>query len=112
VRSSTGHLHIPDRYSALFAAAGAAPRWAILMLWSPQTLSLGAFAILASAVLVTGSAAQRDAADRQRMVEEIDAMLASAAGTRGVAQLSPRVRAAMIEVPRHESVPLKYSLSA
>jgi protein-L-isoaspartate(D-aspartate) O-methyltransferase len=82
------------------------------MLWSPQTLSLGAFAILASAVLLTGSAAQRDAADPQRMVEEIDAMLASAAGTRGVAQLSPRVRAAMIEVPRHEFVPLEYRSAA
>jgi protein-L-isoaspartate(D-aspartate) O-methyltransferase len=82
------------------------------MLWSPQTLSLGAFAILAGAVLVTGSAAQRDAADRQRMVEEIDAMLASAASTRGVAQLSPRVRAAMIVVPRHEFVPLEYRSAA
>jgi protein-L-isoaspartate O-methyltransferase len=39
------------------------------------------------------------------MVEEIDAMLVSAAGGRGVAQLSPPVRAAMIEVPRHEFVP-------
>jgi len=41
-------------------------------------LSFGAFAILASAVLMTPSNAQQEAADRQRMVEEIDAMLASA----------------------------------
>ncbi len=57
------------------------------MLWSPRTLSFGVFAILASAVLGTASTAQQDAADRQRMVEEIDAMLASAAGTRGMARL-------------------------
>src|SRR5215470_10857290 len=82
------------------------------MLWRPQTLAFGVFAILASAVLVTASAAQQDAADRQRMVEEIDAMLASAAGRRGVTQLSPRVRAAMIEVPRHEFVPLEYRSAA
>jgi protein-L-isoaspartate(D-aspartate) O-methyltransferase len=82
------------------------------MLWSPQTLSVGVFAILASAVLVTGSAAQQDAADRQRMVEQIDAMLASAGGTSGVAGLSPRVRAAMTEAPRHEFVPPEYSSKA
>ena len=75
------------------------------MLWSPQTLSVAVFVILASAVLVTGSTPQQDAADRQRMVEQIDAMLASAGGTSGVAGLSPRVRAAMTEVPRHEFVP-------
>ena len=61
--------------------------------------------MLAGAGLVTAFTAQQDAADRQRMVEEIDAMLVSAAGGRGVAQLSPPVRAAMIEVPRHEFVP-------
>jgi hypothetical protein len=72
-------------------------------------LSLGAFAILAGAGLFMVSTAQQDAADRHRMVEEIDAMLASAAGTRGVVQLSPSVRAAMIEVPRHEFVPLRPS---
>jgi protein-L-isoaspartate(D-aspartate) O-methyltransferase len=82
------------------------------MFWNPRSLSLGAFAILASAVLVTASAAQQDAADRQRMVEEIDATLVSAAGRRGVTQLSPRVRAAMIEVPRHEFVPLEYRSAA
>jgi hypothetical protein len=73
---------------------------------------LGVFAILASAVLVTASTAQQDAADRRRMVEEIDAMLSLAVGTRGVAQLSPPVRAAMIEVPRHEFVPLEYRSAA
>ena len=82
------------------------------MLWSPQILSFGVFAILACAVLVTGSAAQQDAADRQRMVEQIDAMLASAGGTSGVARLSPRVHAAMTEVPRHEFVPPEYRSAA
>jgi protein-L-isoaspartate(D-aspartate) O-methyltransferase len=75
------------------------------MLWSLQTRSFGILAIFASAVLVTAAAGQQDAADRLRMVDEIDAMLASAAGTSGVARLSPRVRAAMTEVPRHEFVP-------
>jgi protein-L-isoaspartate(D-aspartate) O-methyltransferase len=78
----------------------------------PRSLSLGAFAILASAVLVTASAAQQEAADRRRMVDEIDAMLASAAGKLGVAKLSPQVRAAMIGVPRHEFVPLEYRSAA
>src|SRR6516165_855321 len=82
------------------------------MLWSPRTLSFVVFAILANAVLVTASAVQQDAADRRRMVEEIDAMLAWAAGTRGVARLSPPVRAAMIEVPRHEFVPHEYRSAA
>jgi protein-L-isoaspartate(D-aspartate) O-methyltransferase len=67
---------------------------------------------LACAVLVTASAAQQEAADRLRMVDEIDAMLASSAGNSGVARLSPRVRAAMIEVPRHEFVPPEYRSSA
>ena len=75
-------------------------------------LSFGVFAILASAVLMTPSNAQQEAADRQRMVEEIDAMLASAPGSRGVARLSARVRAAMTEVPRHEFVPPEYGSSA
>jgi protein-L-isoaspartate(D-aspartate) O-methyltransferase len=78
------------------------------MLRRPQIL----FAILTCAVLVTASAAQQEAADRLRMVDEIDAMLASAAGNSGVARLSPRVRAAMIEVPRHEFVPPGYRSSA
>jgi hypothetical protein len=52
-----------------------------MMLWSPRTRLFGTFAILANAVLVTASTAQQDAADRQRMVEQIDVMLASAAGT-------------------------------
>ncbi|WP_245474799.1 protein-L-isoaspartate(D-aspartate) O-methyltransferase [Bradyrhizobium sp. Leo121] len=67
---------------------------------------------MASAVLATACTAQQDAADRQRMVEQIDAMLASAGGTGGVARLSPRVRAAMIEVPRHEFVPPEYRSAA
>jgi len=83
-----------------------------MMLWRPKPLSFRVFAILASAVLVAVSAAQEDVSDRQRMVEEIDAMLASAAGTGGVTRLSPRVRAAMAEVPRHEFVPLEYRSEA
>jgi protein-L-isoaspartate(D-aspartate) O-methyltransferase len=78
------------------------------MLWSPRTLWFGVRAILASVVLVTASAAQQEAADRRRMVDEIDAMLASAAGKLGVTKLSPQVRAAMSEVPRHEFVPPEY----
>jgi protein-L-isoaspartate(D-aspartate) O-methyltransferase len=78
------------------------------MFGSLRILSHALLAILAGVGLVTVSTAQQDAADRHRMVEEIDAMLASAAGTRGVVQLSPSVRAAMIEVPRHEFVPFEY----
>ena len=63
-------------------------------------------------MLVTASAAQQEAVDRLRMVDEIDAMLAWAAGNSGVARLSPRVRAAMIEVPRHEFVPLEHRSAA
>jgi protein-L-isoaspartate(D-aspartate) O-methyltransferase len=83
-----------------------------MMLWSPQALSFAVLAILAGAMLVAASTAQQEATDRQRMVEEIDATLALAAGTSGVARLSPRVRAAMTEVPRHEFVPLEYRSAA
>jgi protein-L-isoaspartate(D-aspartate) O-methyltransferase len=66
-----------------------------------------------AAGLVTACMAQKDvAADRQRMVEEIDAMVASTASTSGVARLDPRVRAAMAVVPRHEFVPLEYRSAA
>jgi len=82
------------------------------MFWSPRVLSLGVFAILTGAGVVMASTAQQDAADRKQMVEEIDAMLASTAGMRGVAHLSPPVRAAMIEVPRHEFVPLEHRSAA
>jgi protein-L-isoaspartate(D-aspartate) O-methyltransferase len=82
------------------------------MFGSLRILSHALLAILAGVGLVTVSTAQQDAADRHRMVEEIDAMLASAAGTRGVVQLSPSVRAAMIEVPRHEFVPFEYRSAA
>ena len=67
-------------------------------------LSFGVFAILASAVLMTPSNAQQEAADRQRMVEEIDTMLASAPGSRGVARLSPRVGAAAVDVLQDRKV--------
>ena len=82
-----------------------------MMLWSRRALSFGMFAILASALLATASTAQQDAAKRQQMVDEIDAMLATDAVT-GMARLSPRVRAAMIEVPRHEFVPLEQRSAA
>jgi protein-L-isoaspartate(D-aspartate) O-methyltransferase len=69
--------------------------------------------MLATAGLVTASIAQQDvAADRQRMVEDIDAMVASAASSRGVARLDSRVRAAMAEVPRHEFVPPEHRSAA
>ena len=80
---------------------------------SPKALLLGVFAMLAAAALMTASLAQQDAAaGRQRMVEEIDALVASAAGTSGVARLDPRVRAAMAEVPRHDFVPPEYRSAA
>ncbi len=73
----------------------------------------GLFAMLAAAGLATASMAQPDAAaERQRMVEEIGAMIASTAGSSGVSQLDPRVRAAMAEVPRHEFVPPEHRLAA
>ncbi len=69
--------------------------------------------MLAAAGLATASMPQQDAAaDRRRMVEEIDAMVASAASTSGVAQLDPSVHAAVAEVPRHEFVPLEYRSAA
>jgi protein-L-isoaspartate(D-aspartate) O-methyltransferase len=77
-----------------------------MMFRSPHTLLLGIFAMLTTAELVAASMAQQDvAADRGRMVEEIDAMVASTASSSGVGRLDPRVRAAMGEVPRHEFVP-------
>jgi len=72
-------------------------------------------ALLASALLATASTAQQDAAQRhhqrQQMVDEIDAMLATGA-VPGIARLSPRVHAAMTEVPRHEFVPLEQRSAA
>jgi len=83
------------------------------MLWSPQALLAGIFATLAAAGLIMACRSQQYAvADRERMVEEIDAMVASTASISGVAQLDPRVRAAMAEVPRHEFVPPKYRSAA
>jgi len=52
------------------------------------------------------------AADRRRMVEEIDAELASSPNGGGLARLGPRVRAAMDEVPRHEFVPPEHRSAA
>lgn len=82
-----------------------------MMWWSPRALSSGMFALLASALLATASTAQQDAARRQQMVDEIDAMLATDA-VPGMPRLSPRVRAAMSEVPRHEFVPLEQRSAA
>src|SRR5262245_25829350 len=82
-----------------------------MMLWSPRALSSGMFAVLASALLATASTAQQDTAKRQQMVDEIEAMLATGAIS-GMARLSPRVRAAMSEVPRHEFVPLEQRSAA
>ena len=82
-----------------------------MMSWSPQALWFGMLALLASGLLATASTAQQDAAKRQQMVDEIDAMLAPNAVT-GKARLSPRVRAAMTEVPRHEFVPLEQRSAA
>jgi len=82
-----------------------------MMLWTPRGLSFGILVLLVSALLATASRAQQDAAARQQMVDEIDAMLATDAVT-GMARLSPRVRAAMTEVPRHEFVPLEQRSAA
>jgi protein-L-isoaspartate(D-aspartate) O-methyltransferase len=74
--------------------------------WGGQTRLIAAFAMVASASLLAASMAQESFdADRQRMVEEIDKIVALTASTIGVVRLDPRVRAAMAEVPRHEFVP-------
>jgi hypothetical protein len=80
---STGHLNIPERYSAI-AAPGAAYRWANEDVVAPTNPIVWVFAILAGTGLLASAAAQQDAADRRRMVEEIDALLASGSG--GVAR--------------------------
>jgi protein-L-isoaspartate(D-aspartate) O-methyltransferase len=78
-----------------------------------RTLLLTILAILSIAGMPAASIPQQDAAaDRQRMVAEIDAALASAAGKSGVSRLDPRIRAAMAEVPRHEFVPAGYKSAA
>jgi protein-L-isoaspartate(D-aspartate) O-methyltransferase len=69
--------------------------------------------MVAAAGLVSACLAEQDlAANRRRMVEDIDAMLASTASSSGVSRLDPRVRAAMAEVPRHEFVPREYRTAA
>jgi protein-L-isoaspartate(D-aspartate) O-methyltransferase len=83
-----------------------APLVRIMKFWGTQTRLIAAFAMLASAVLLAASMAQHSSvADRQRMVEEIDKIVALTASTSGAARLDPRVRAAMAEVPRDEFVP-------
>jgi protein-L-isoaspartate(D-aspartate) O-methyltransferase len=49
--------------------------------------------------------AQDDAAQRARMLAEVEAMMAETRGMTGVAALSPRVRAALGKVERHRLVP-------
>jgi protein-L-isoaspartate(D-aspartate) O-methyltransferase len=74
--------------------------------WGTQTRLIAGFAMLASAGLFAASMAQHSSvADRQRMVEEIDKIVASTASTSGVARLDPRVRAALAQVPRDEFMP-------
>ena len=83
------------------------------MFWDPQAFLRDILAMLVGAGLVSACLAQQDfAADRRRMVEEIDAELASSPNSGGVARLGPRVRAAMDEVPRHEFVPPEYRSAA
>ena len=67
-------------------------------------------AALALAVLMSGAAAEVDAAtdfavQRRQMVEEIKKIAASIAGETGLTEFDPRVLKAMEEVPRHEFVP-------
>ncbi len=67
-------------------------------------------AALALAVLMSGAAAEVDAAkdfgvQRRQMVEEIKMIAASAAADTGLGEFDPRVLKAMAEVPRHEFVP-------
>jgi protein-L-isoaspartate(D-aspartate) O-methyltransferase len=50
-------------------------------------------------------AAARFAADRERMVAEVEAMYAETRHETGLAAMSPRVRAAMAKVERHRLVP-------
>jgi protein-L-isoaspartate(D-aspartate) O-methyltransferase len=52
------------------------------------------------------------AAERARMVEEIGADLRDTAATTGVQDLSPRVRRALLDVPRHAFVPDAYQDAA
>ena len=81
--------------------------------WNPPILFRNGLAILAVVGLMTASGAQQDdAAERRRMVEQIDAMVASTASSSGVARLDPRLRGAMTEVPRREFVPLEYRSAA
>jgi protein-L-isoaspartate(D-aspartate) O-methyltransferase len=74
--------------------------------WGTQTRLIAAFAMVASPGLFAASMAQQSfVADRLRMVEEIDKIVASTASTSGVARIDPRVRAALAQVPRDEFVP-------
>jgi protein-L-isoaspartate(D-aspartate) O-methyltransferase len=83
------------------------------MFWNPQAFLREILVMLVGAGLVSACLAQQDfASDRRRMVEEIDAELASSPNSGGVARLDPRVRAAMDEVPRHEFVPPEYRSAA
>ena len=63
-------------------------------------------AVLVLAVLSAKAiAADEFAAERQQMIEQINASLASISSAIGIEKLDPRVLAVMAEVPRHEFVP-------
>ncbi len=63
--------------------------------------------------LITAARSEGDlAAERRQMIEEIKAMAASTASTGGVAEIDPRVLAAMEKVPRHEFVPREEAAAA
>ncbi len=63
--------------------------------------------------LITAARSEGDLApERRQMIEEIKAMAASTASTGGVAEIGPRVLAAMEKVPRHEFVPREEAAAA
>ncbi len=83
------------------------------MFWNPQGFLREILAMLVGAGLISACLAEQDfAADRRRMVKEIDAELASSPNSGRLSRLGPRVRAALAEVPRHEFVPPEYRSAA
>jgi protein-L-isoaspartate(D-aspartate) O-methyltransferase len=60
---------------------------------------------LLAGLAVTARASEDWPAARQRMIEDIERLAASVAGTTGSGDLDPRVLEAMGSVPRHEFVP-------
>jgi protein-L-isoaspartate(D-aspartate) O-methyltransferase len=76
-------------------------------LCAPLTAGIRRAAAAASATLMmmTAQAEPDHAAERARMVAEIEAMYAETRGETGLASMSPAVRAAMARVERHRLVP-------